>query len=105
MPSATPATIAGPSTADHALAIGRSYVGALIAGQESYATGYLTSGLANETFLANGRIGQMDVQKNPDGSFAVSAVVTTASGDYLVTMRVVSTPIGMQITEHSATKS
>jgi len=104
LPTPTPATITGAASSDHALAIGRSYVSALIDGQAPVATGYLTSGLATETYLQGGKIADMDVAKNPDGSFRVSARVSAPSGTYLLTLRIVSTSLGMQITDHSATK-
>jgi hypothetical protein len=103
-PTGTPATIAGPSSADHAQAIVRSYLNALIRGQESFATGYLTSGLATETFVAGGKITDMDVARNPDDSFRVTASVSSPQGNYALTFRVVKTAIGMQISEHGTAK-
>lgn len=101
-PTLAPPTPAAPSGGSAgATAAVRAYLGALARGDESTATSYLSKGLPSETFMnASAHINSIESTKNANGSYTVTADVTTASGEYFSTFTVEHTPFGMQITDH-----
>jgi len=101
----SPALITGPATADHAVAIVRSYLNALANGESSFATGYLQSGLPTEDFMKGGRVTNVQATPNADGSFFVTAQMTAPGGVYTENFRVVNGPQGLQITDHTPSVS
>jgi hypothetical protein len=103
----TPALIAGAASTQHASSIVRSYIGALANGDQSTATGYLASGIPDESFInpnVNVVVSDLRTTQNDDGSFTVTAQIQTAKGSYLETFTLHNGPYGMQITGHSAVR-
>lgn len=88
-----------------ASAVVRAYLGALQRGDESTAASYLTKGLPTEKFMtASAHVNSVDAAKNADGSYTVTADVTTPSGEYFSTFTVEPGPFGMQIGDHYTIK-
>ncbi len=97
--------IAGSADANHAAAIVRAYLGALARGQQAVATGYLLRGLPNESFMSpNARVNEVRAQQKPDGSYKVTADITTPNGEYFETFSLEAGPNGLQIAHHFAIK-
>lgn len=104
-PAATPAVITGEVSPAHAASIVRSYVAALASGQESFAAGYLSRGLPNESFISAGsRIASIQSTQTGNGTFLVTAVIETAGGTYNESFTLQAGPNGLQITDHNPTK-
>jgi hypothetical protein len=104
-PTATPVLIVGANTSEHAASIVNAYVGALARGDSSTAAGYLASGLPTETFInpnVTVSVSDLRTSRNSDGSYTVTAQITTSKGTYFGTFVLRMGPYGMQITEHSA---
>lgn len=102
----TPVLITGANTSEHAAAIVRAYIDALARGDSATAAGYLASGLPTETFVnQNVSVSLNDVQstRNDDGSFTVTTQIVTSKGTYVESFALRPSPLGMQITDHSAT--
>jgi hypothetical protein len=98
----TPALITGEATADHAASIVRSYLNALANGEESFATGYLRSGLPNESFVTKGaRIQNVLATQTGNGAFNVTALIVSAGGTYNETFTLQTGPNGLQIVDHT----
>jgi hypothetical protein len=104
-PSATPVLITGANTAEHAASIVNAYIAALARGDSSTATGYLANGLPTETFInpnVTVNVSDMRTNRNSDGSYNVTAQITTSKGTYFESFTLRMGAYGMQITEHSA---
>jgi hypothetical protein len=101
-PTAAPVVPASPAPGTAgAEAIVRKYLHALASGEESMATGYLMSGIPNETFMSpKATINSVEGARNPDGSYKVTADVSTPSGEYFETFKVEKGPYGLQIASH-----
>lgn len=83
----------------------RGYLSALVRGDESSAASYLASGLPTESFMSGAaKVVSVNSTKNGDGSFKVSADISTPSGEYFETFTVQSGANGLQITDHTAIK-
>ena len=101
----TPALITGAVSADHAAGIVRSYLSALANGEESFSTGYLRSGLPNESFITKGsRIENVQATQTGNGSFNVTALIVSAAGTYNETFTLRNGPNGLQIVDHTPTR-
>jgi hypothetical protein len=99
--------ITGQATQQHAGAIVRAYINALATGNSSTATGYLASGIADETFInpnVTVSISELQTARNDDGSFTVTAQIATSKGNYLEAFQLRPSPYGLQITSHNATR-
>lgn len=102
-PSVTPAPAAEP--ANPAAGVVRSYLETIRRGNFAGAAQYLANGDPNETFIeASSRIQNVSSRRNEDGSYHVTADVTTSRGTYFLTFTVESTDLGQRITEHTAIK-
>jgi hypothetical protein len=103
-PAAVASSVTAPAT-DHASSVVRKYLEALARGDQSTAAGYLTSGLPNESYLSpSAKIQSINSDKNSDGSYKVTADVTTPKGEYFETFRVENGPYGYQISDHYTIK-
>jgi hypothetical protein len=105
-PTAAPVLNATPPPGSAgARAIVRSYLRALARGDQATATGYLSSGLPNESFMSRAAtINTIDASENSDGTYKVTADVTTSQGEYFETFQVEKGPYGLQISDHYAIK-
>jgi hypothetical protein len=105
-PTAAPLVTAAPqSNSEPAVALVRSYLHALARGDQPTATDYLVSGLPNETYMTSAaKINSVDGVKNSDGSYKVTADVSTAEGEYFETFTVKNGPYGLQISDHYTIK-
>lgn len=96
--SAAPA--AGSGTASQVV---RAYLDALARGDRATATGYLTHGLPNESFMdSNARIVSIRSQSAGSGSYKTTADVQASSGEYYITFTLTPGPGGLQISDHYA---
>jgi hypothetical protein len=104
----TPASVASDVAAadnDRASSVVRKYLEAVARGDQSTAAGYLTSGLPSETYMSpSAKIQNISSDKNSDGSYKVTADVTTPKGEYFETFRVENGPYGYQISDHYTIK-
>lgn len=105
----TPAPVqaAGPATNEHAAAIVRSYLAAVGRSDEATATGYLQRGLPNESFFTSAaKITDLETVHNPNGTYTVTADISTPSGEYYETFNLAQGPggLGLQIVQHYAIK-
>ena len=82
----------------------RSYLTALAAGEESFATGYLRRGLPNETFVNSGaRFSLTGATQTGPGTFLVTMTIESNAGRYNEAFTLANGPNGLQITDHTAT--
>ncbi len=51
--------------------------------------------------MSGGRVTDVSASRNDDGSFSAVAVMVTPGGNYTETFRLVNTPNGLQITDHT----
>jgi outer membrane biosynthesis protein TonB len=102
--AATPAPNYVPSGPDQAVAIVRSYLGAIARGDRATATTYLAHGLPSEGFMdANSRI--VSIRPEAAGNqYKVTADVQTTTGEYYITFTLQQGTGGLQITDHYAIK-
>jgi hypothetical protein len=99
--------ITGGATREHAAAIVRAYINALANGDSATATGYLSSGIPDESFInpnVNASIADLRTARNDDGTFTVTVQIATSKGNYLESFALKPSPYGLQITSHSATR-
>lgn len=78
---------------------------ALANGEESFATGYLRSGLPNESFVTKGsRIENVQATQTGNGAFNVTAIIVSSGGTYNESFTLQTGPNGLQIVDHTPTK-
>jgi len=85
----------------------RSYLAAVLRGDQSTATGYLARGVPNESFFTGAaKITDLETTHNPDGSFTVAVDISSPSGEYYETFKLAEGPggLGLQIVDHYAIK-
>jgi hypothetical protein len=78
----------------------RAYLSALVHGDDNAAAQYLASGSPTEQFVRGGRIEDVSSVDNGDGTYQVTADVSTRDGRYYVIATVAALPYGMLITDH-----
>jgi len=83
----------------------RAYLENIRRGNFAAAAQYLANGDPTETFIdGSARIGGYSSRRNSDGSYRVTADVTTPGARYLLSFLVDNTDLGQRIIEHSASK-
>lgn len=83
----------------------RAYLENIRRGNFVAAAQYLANGDPTETFIDNNsRIGGFASRRNPDGSYRVTADVTSGRANYFLSFTVDNTDLGQRIIEHTATK-
>lgn len=78
----------------------RAYLSALVHGNDTAAATYLASGSPSEQFVRGGHIEDISSVDNGDGTYQVTADVSTNDGRYYVIATVAALPYGMLITDH-----
>jgi hypothetical protein len=78
----------------------RAYLSALVHGNDVEATQYLASGSPTEQFMRGGHVEDISSVDNGDGTYQVTADVSTREGRYYVIATVAALPYGMLITDH-----
>ncbi len=106
--TASPApTATGDAGSNRAASIVRAYLAAVLRGDEATATGYLSRGLPNESFYTGAsKITDVETRRNTDGSYTVAVDMTSPTGEYYETFKLVEGPggLGLQIADHYAIK-
>ena len=85
----------------------RAYLAAVLRGDEATATGYLSRGLPNESFYTGAsKITDIETRHHADGSYTVAVDMTSPTGEYYETFKLVEGPggLGLQIADHYAIK-
>jgi hypothetical protein len=78
----------------------RAYLTDLARGDRDAAASYLSSGAPTEDFMRGGHVGSITTFNNGDGTYQVTANVSTPDGRYYVIATVAALPYGLLITDH-----